>query len=70
MNNEERAFMKNNFVSLWICVLMEGFLLFMYLLLRNEMSFPLKVGYGALQLALIILISFNIVTIIKKNQRR
>jgi hypothetical protein len=59
--------LRMNYISLWISILMLFFVGFMYLLLGKSMYFPLKVGYAVVFLVILILIGFNIVTIIKKS---
>lgn len=58
--------LRMNYISLWMCILMISFVGVIYLLLGKSMHLSIKVGFVLVTLSLLIVICFNIVTIIKK----
>jgi len=62
--------MNNNFLSLWLGILIAVGSSIVFLLVGNTMYFPLKVCYGVAFLVNLIVIVFNIVTIINKSAKK
>lgn len=58
--------LKMNYISMGLSILLTLFVGVMYFLLDKAMNLPLKIGYAIVVLALIVLIVYNIVAIIKK----
>jgi hypothetical protein len=59
-----------NYVSLLLTILMIFFMGIIYFLLGKSMIFSLKIGFGVIALVILILIGFNIFTIIKKSNMK
>lgn len=62
--------MKNNFLSLWLGIIIAVGSSIVFLLIGNAMYFPLRVCYVVAFIVNFIVIVFNIVTIIKKTAKK
>ena len=58
--------LRMNYISLYMCILMIFFVGLIYLLLGKSMYLSIKIGFVLVILSLLIVISFNIITIINK----